>query len=215
MPYALGRIVHHDPRSKMFLYEPVDKPVRNVVWQRFSPIIDQGDLGCCTGAAMAGWLGCAPHRANTEQANGFDLEYAHKLYSLATHLDPFPGYWPPTDTGSSGLAVAKAAKQFEDISSYRWATSAYGLVKALQSGPVIIGIPWYEGMFTPDRDGRIWPAGAVVGGHEVLIRGLSGRDLLLSNSWGDSWGMGGEAFLPLDVWATLRKQQADVTIPII
>lgn len=80
---------------------------------------------------------------------------------------------------------------------------------------MIIGIPWYEGMFTPDRDGRIWPAGAVVGGHEVLIRGLSGRDLLLSNSWGDSWGMGGEAFLPLDVWATLRKQQADVTIPII
>lgn len=60
MPYALGRIVHHDPRSKMFLYEPVDKPVRNVVWQRFSPIIDQGDLGCCTGAAMAGWLGCSP-----------------------------------------------------------------------------------------------------------------------------------------------------------
>lgn len=199
----------------MFLHEPVDKPVRNVVWQRFSPIIDQGELGCCTGAAMAGWLGCAPHITSAEQANGFDLEYAHKLYSLATHLDPFPGYWPPTDTGSSGLAVAKAAKQYGNISSYRWATSVDGLAKALQSGPVIIGIPWYEGMFTPDRDGRILPTGVVAGGHEVLVRGLLGRDLLLSNSWGDSWGMGGEAFLPLDAWATLRKQQADVTIPII
>jgi hypothetical protein len=216
MSYPLGRIVNHDPQSKMYPHElPVDVWIRDVTWQRYSPIIDQGNLGCCTGAAMAGWLGCAPHVQNVEQANGFDLEYAHKLYSRATHIDPFPGYWPPDDTGSSGLAVAKAAKEFKNISSYRWAFSVDGLVKALQSGPVIIGIPWYEGMFTPDRDGRIWPTGAVAGGHEVLIRGLIGRDLILSNSWGTGWGMRGEAFLPLDVWATLRKQQADVTIPVI
>jgi hypothetical protein len=215
MPYTLGRLVNHDPRSKMFIYQGPNIAVRNITWERYSPIIDQGNLGCCTGAAMAGWLGCAPHQTDPELAKLYNLDYAHKLYSRATQIDPFPGCWPPTDTGSSGLAVAKAAQEAGEISRYKWATSADGLVRALQTGPVIVGIPWYEGMFTPDRDGRVWPTGALAGGHEVLIRGLRDRDLILSNSWGIGWGMKGEAFLPLDVWATLRKQQADVTIPIV
>lgn len=100
------------------------------------------------------------------------------------------------------------------IREYRWAFSADSLVKALQLGPIIAGVPWYEGMFNPDRNGRLWPYGEIAGGHEILIRGLIGRDLIVSNSWGTGWGLKGEALLPLDVWAILRRQQADVTVPI-
>lgn len=212
--FSFGRLVEHDPRSRMFAApgEPLGV-VRDVLWKRYSPIIDQGELGCCTGAAMAGWLGCAPHVADAESARVFDIACAHQLYSIATHLDSFPGAWPDDDTGSSGNAVAKAARQLRHISGWSWAFTTAGMLRALQSGPVLIGVPWYEGMCTPDRDGRLWDRGEVAGGHEVLIRGIQGRDLVLSNSWGTSWGDNGEALLPLEVWERLRKQQADVTIP--
>lgn len=216
MPYSLGRVVHHDSRSRWHAdqIETTSIPITNVIWDRLTPILDQGDLGCCTGCAMTGWLGCRPHVTSEDATKRYNLEFAHKLYSRATQIDPFPGTWPPTDTGSSGLAVAKAAKELKEISCYKWAFTANGLAKALQAGPVIIGIPWYEGMFTPDRDGRIWPAGEIAGGHEILVRGIIGRDFLLSNSWGTGWGLGGECLLPMDVWSTLRRNQADVTIPV-
>lgn len=214
--YTLGRIVNHDPRSRWHANptDAVSVHIANVRWDRFSPILDQGDLGCCTGCAMTGWLGCYPHITSKAAGDRYNLEFAHKLYSRATQIDPFPGTWPPTDTGSSGLAVAKAAKELKEISKYQWAFSADGLAKALQTGPAIIGVPWFEGMFTPDRDGRIWPTGGIAGGHEILVRGIIGRDFLLSNSWGTSWGLKGECLLPMDAWSTLRRNQADVTIPV-
>lgn len=212
--FSFGRRVEHDPRNRMFAApgEPLTA-VRDALWKRYSPIIDQGELGCCTGAAMAGWLGCAPHATDVEDARVFDIAAAHQLYSIATHLDSFPGAWPDDDTGSSGGAAAKAARKLRHISSWSWAFTTAGMLRALQSGPVLIGVSWYEGMCTPDRDSRLWDTGDVVGGHEVLIRGIQGRDLVLSNSWGTSWGDGGEALLPLEVWERLRRQQADVTIP--
>lgn len=212
--FSFGRRVEHDPRNRMFAAPDVPVgAVRDVLWVRHSPIIDQGELGCCTGAAMAGWLGCAPHAVSADEARAFDIACAHQLYSIATHLDSFPGFWPDDDTGSSGGAVAKAARKLRHISSWSWAFTTSGMLRALQSGPVLIGVPWYEGMCTPDRDSRLWDRGEVAGGHEVLIRGIQGRDLVLSNSWGTSWGDNGEALLPLEVWERLRKQQADVTVP--
>jgi hypothetical protein len=214
--FALGRHVEHDPRSRLHPHSATPSsgviPPGDIQWARHSPILDQGDIGCCTGAAMTGWLGCEPH-TTPEVAARCTLDLAHVLYQRATMLDNIPGIWPPDDTGSSGLAVAKAAKKLGWIDAYRWAFSAGSLTAALTAGPVVVGMPWYEGMSTPDRDGRLWPHGEIVGGHEVLIRGLIGRDLILSNSWGEGWGLKGEALLPLDVWAMLRKQQADVVVP--
>lgn len=220
----LGRHDEKDPRSKNFkeptkLLDRFSLTRYPILWQRFSPILDQGQLGSCTGNAMAGALGCAPFSSNGTEADKFDEAFAVKLYSRATVIDKFAGSYPPEDTGSSGLAVAKAARELGLIKSYTWAFSTSGLISALRNGPVIVGVPWYDGFFYPDADGFVWPAGSTVGGHEFLIRGFypGGPDgsgyFWCDNSWSTSWGKRGSFHITVKTWDRLRAQGADVTVP--
>jgi hypothetical protein len=216
-----GRLVEHDPRSRWYAIEdrrgfdaarnPAVYP--DVEWRRWSPILNQGDLGSCTGNAMVGWLGCEPHCSGTDQAAKYDEAYARDMYSQATRLDDIPGHWPDDDTGSSGNAVAKAARMLGEITSYSWAFTTAGLLHALQHGPVIAGIPWYERMSVPDDDGSVHIGGEIEGGHELLIRGWRGGRLLCDNSLGEGWGQAGRFTMSLTVWEHLRRLRADVTIP--
>lgn len=218
----LGRHVEHDAQSLAFMVDHVMSlvatPIRTKVWTRFSPILNQGDLGSCTGNAMTGWLGCAPNVSDTRAAIAFDEGFAVGLYEDATRLDNFPGQYPPDDTGSSGLAVAKAAKARGLIHSYLHARTTLGMVRALMHAPVIIGIPWYDSFDTPDINGRVHlKANARVrGGHELLVRGfdVNTQEFVIDNSWGPGWGQDGSFLMPIAVWNVLRSQQADVTIPV-
>jgi hypothetical protein len=91
------------------------------------------------------------------------------IYSAATRIDPSPGEYPPNDTGSNGLSVAKVAKKLGLIGSY---THAFGLdhfIGALQLSPVLLGIHWYQDMFTPDAKGFVHPGGTLAGGHEINL----------------------------------------------
>lgn len=213
-PARLGRHVEHDPRSLAYAYpEPSRRQPGPVLWPRYSPVLDQGQLGSCTGNAMVGWLGCAPHCRSVDIGATYDEDLAVKVYELATRLDRFPGQFPPDDTGSSGLAVAKAARRMGYLGSYSWAFTLAGLLNALQHQPVIVGIPWYDDMFTPDGSGEVHVGGEVAGGHEVLIRGWDGHYLLCDNSWGAGWGIAGGFKLSLTTWSVLRRQGADVTVP--
>lgn len=211
----MGRHVHHDPASRNYdvaarAPRGAPSPVR---WERVSPIFDQAQLGSCTGMAMAGWLGCAPHCGDP---NMFRENEAVWLYNGATRLDPFTGTHPPTDTGSSGLAVCKAARNLGMISGWSTAFTTASLLAALKLGPVMIGTVWTEDMFTPDRDGEIRPTGAVAGGHEWLCRGFDGTHLNpCDSSWTAQWGVGGSFKLSLASWEILRAQQADVLQPYI
>lgn len=223
--YRLGRHVDHDDRSWNYNVTPTVRSrlcatltraglVRNRnYWRRFSPILDQGALGSCTGHAMTALLGCEPFATSEEQAEPFDENFAVELYSEATRVDQFQGEYPPEDTGSSGLAVAKVAKEWGFIRQYRWAFTTNSLIYALRFGPVIVGAPWYEEMFTPDRDGYVFPTGDVVGGHEFLIRGYSKGTFLADNSWGANWGLNGSFNFTVATWEVLRKNGADVTVP--
>lgn len=211
----LGRHVEHDPRSRQYDVEAVSREtVHPVLWKRYSKILNQGDIGSCTGNAMAGWLGCAPHVGDSGSATEFDEHFAVKLYASATFLDRIPGEYPPDDTGSTGLAVAKAARGMGLIRSYSHAFTVNGLLLALQHGPVIVGVSWFDSFDKPDSGGyvEISPNAQVRGGHEFLIRGWDGQYLLADNSWGD-WGDHGSFHFSLDTWDQLRSQQADVTVP--
>ena len=196
-PYPLGRHVEHDPRSLAYAL-PITAPIaplRTILHRSYGLPFDQGNLGSCTGNAMAGAVNSLPlHKTGARVLKEAD---AVDLYSTATRLDAFPGAYPPTDTGSSGLAVAKAAKQKGLIKSYWHAFSMPQILAAIQLRPVIIGIPWYERMFDPTHDGFVRIGGEVAGGHEVLIRGyVAARNpyLLGMNSWGYEWGPLGGAF---------------------
>ena len=117
-PYPLGRHVEHDPRSLNFAF-PITAPtapLRTILHRSYGLPLNQGNLGSCTGNAMAGAVNSLPlHKTGGRVLKEAD---AVDLYSLATRLDAFDGAYPPSDTGSSGIAVAKAAKQKGLIKSY-------------------------------------------------------------------------------------------------
>ena len=209
----LGRHVELDSRSRLHNVESrgLSRALVPTRWARVSPIFNQHALGSCTGMAMAGWLGCAPHCGDPAM---FRENEAVWLYNGATRLDVFAGEHPPEDTGSSGLGVAKSARHLGMIRSWSTAFTTEAMLQALMSGPVLIGSVWTAGMFDTDLHGEVKPTGAVAGGHEYLCRGWDGQYLWCDNSWGPDWGTRGGSFkLSMPTWEILRNQQADVIVP--
>lgn len=170
--------------------------------------------GNCTGNAMAQALNTHPlHRARTPYLTEAD---AVKLYSAATNLDDVPGAYPPQDTGSSGLAVAKAAQQAGYISAYTHAFGIDHVLAALMNGPLLVGTSWTQDMFTPDARHFVRPTGAVAGGHEYLLLGVNVERgyLTFLNSWGTSFGDRGRFHMTIDDFAGLLADQGDAVQPV-
>jgi hypothetical protein len=175
---------------------------------------DQGNVGSCTGNAIAGCLNTAPHHLKYQRR--FTEAHALAIYSLATTLDGFPGTYPPDDTGSSGLAACKAAVQFGYISEYHHAFGIEQALRALQLGPVITGVDWYTGFDTPDSHGQIRISGDVRGGHEFEVFGYDPEtDLCWCwQSWGIDYGVRGKFCMTSRTWGDLLSNQGDVTVPV-
>lgn len=215
--YALGRHQEHDPRSKAY---PAARAValRDVTWDYHGQVLDQGHLGSCTGHAAVEVLMCGPYYDHGQKV--YTEDDAVAVYSEATHLDRVPGFYPPTDTGSSGLAVMKACRKNGWIGGYHHAFGIIHALQALQLGPVITGVPWFDGMFHPDGNGRVIPSGPVAGGHEFLVLGYTngvgdGAAMVeCLNSWGADWGQAGRFKLSVGDWAALLHQGGDVTVPV-
>lgn len=210
--FRLGRHVEHDEASKQFPAERAPSLV-SVEHVRASGPFNQGDLGSCTGNAMAGVLDTLPwkHHSLGERT-------AVKLYELATTLDGIPGEYPPTDTGSSGLAVCKAAQKLGYISRYSHAFGLQHALEALVIAPVIMGIAWYDSFDNPPDTGilAITPGASVRGGHELEVSKLDVENKLIGGwqSWGD-WGpLHGRWLMSWDTFGELLDQQGDVTVPV-
>lgn len=235
--YRLGRHINHDPRSVNFA-EPVmpKDSITSVDWTRRIPILDQGNLGSCTGNAATGLLGTdnAVRTASTTvvisdkgaanshgifAAGTYDLDedFAVKLYSLATVLDSFTGQYPPTDTGSSGLGVAKALVALGLADKYTHAFSVAAVNSALKRGPVIVGTIWLNSMFETETDGHIKvdKNSGTAGGHELELPrfdAVNGR-YWFPNSWNTSFGVDGWGYVTVPEFTWMLSQQGDVTVP--
>lgn len=254
---ALGRHLVLDPRSLAYRRRYDGQPLRATAWEPRIPVLDQqnlvsqgihlsqtygleGDvdaLGSCTGNAATALLSVILDKDRAAAA-GLDTSdaiaaerFAIDLYAQATTLDQWHDYtWPSQDCGSSGLGIAKALRARGLIDQYGHATTAEELCTLLQTGPVLIGLPWYEAFTqTADRDGFIdavpgWMGSALEGGHEVCITALEavvfdGGHLMpdhtvlrFRNSWSTSWGDHGDGRLRLSTYLALRDQ-IDVTQP--
>lgn len=211
--HRLGRHIEHDPRSRNFRVE-VDHaaPLRTVHHRRYGEPFDQGNVGSCTGNAVAGALNTAPlHAAGHHLLTEMD---AVALYELATVIDSIPGSYPPDDTGSSGLAVAKAAQEQGLISSYRHAFGIDDALQALMAGPVITGVDWYSAFDSPDASGLVSIDGSVRGGHEFEVLGYDAhtQTVVAENSWGVGWGQRGRFRFAVATWAALLADGGDVTV---
>jgi hypothetical protein len=227
----LGRHVRHDPRSRAYGFSGAAvSELRSVVHRRLVPVFDQGAVGSCTGNAILGALGTDPFygtipddhpRRPTGDAD-HDEELAVQLYSEATRLDDVRGVYPPTDTGSSGLGVCKAAKAAGLISGYQHAFSLEAALRALVLRPVIVGTVWLEAFDSPDADGTIAvPAHGIVdaevrGGHEYVLDEIDveRQRVGATNSWGASYGADGRMYLSFADLGTLLAADGDCTVPV-
>ncbi len=173
----LGRHVNHDPRSLNYAVRPRAATATSRRWNRVTAILDQGQIGSCTGNASDGVLGTGPIHETVVAAKpewDFGEPGAVEIYSLATTLDPIPGRYPPKDTGSDGLSAAKACVRLGLISGYLHCLSLDAVLTALQTGPLITGVNWYDSFDGPDANGlvSISDDAYVRGGHEFELFGL-------------------------------------------
>jgi hypothetical protein len=215
---GLGRHVLHDARSLDYdaatLVEHVTRE-RTTYHPRQGEIFDQGDVGACTAMAALGVLNTEPFA----RSSLFTTRDALAFYGLETQLDDsqIPGRYPPDDTGSTGLWSMKALKHEKLIDAYRHAFSLTTVKKLLQVSPVSIGIPWFNSMFTVDRDGFVvvQTFSGLAGGHQIVGSGVDfeRQAVEITNSWGEDWGKKGRAFIRFTHLDQLLKLHGDVSVP--
>lgn len=203
----LGRVVAHDPRSRAFAATaPIDTSTwRNRAIRLYDPTPNPNQChGECTGVAQCMMFNAV---GNRKAGQVLRMGNAHDIYALATTLDPFTGAWPPDDTGSSGLAAAKASQRLGFGGEYRWIfNGAQGVRQQVQLGRIVaVGTRWDWNMFNPDANGIVEPGGGEAGGHEWAVRGDDvDRDLALARCW---WGPGFRDFWIR--WSHLDELLAD------
>lgn len=215
----LTRIHQFDPRSRNY-------PVTAVIEQKKKPRsytwscdlkLNQGVEGACVSAAFTHELAAKP-----SVIKGLTMDWAREnIYWEAQKLDPWPGgAYPgayPQYEGTSVLAGAQVAKRLGYIREYRWAFSLDDLILAVgHTGPAVLGIDWLEGMFDTNSNGFIEAYGEVTGGHAILCKGvnLKGQYFTLHNSWGPSWGNGGDAKISFDDLDYLLNSGGEACIPV-
>jgi hypothetical protein len=158
----LGRNINHDPQSLRFLVAPKTATVtpRTVFWPRRTPLLNQGlpepGVGSCTLSSSLGVLGSdpfwntLPDEIRQRLSDGRDAQrLAVELYGRTTENDPFPGTYPPEDTGSDGNSAAKTLRDTGLISGWEHITSLAAAEVAIQRGPFITGTVWLSGMDSP------------------------------------------------------------------
>lgn len=224
-PGGLGRHVNHDPQSRAFAHQPSSTTLVSKTWDRHYPVLDQGQTGSCTGNAMLGSVYTGKVYEALTDALKASLQPTEAvardvLYHLATTLDPYNGTYPPTDTGSDGVSVNKAAQGLGLISGYRHTFSLDdALATVSNDSHVITGVNWYAAFDQPDANGLVKLPKRLTGlegGHEFLVYGLDAeKDLVLArNSWGTGWGVAGEFKFSFTDWGTLLSHDGDVTVPV-
>lgn len=216
-PLPLGRNIVRDSRAAGFRYQRSAKALRTLLHTRNIPLLDQGQIGSCTGNAQEGALGTDPIFVTLPPGTVLNENGAIRIYSAAEIIDG-NGSYPPNDFGSSGASAAKAARQMGLIAGEMHCTTLAEVLDALMNGPVTLGMNWYDSMDQPASNGlvSISPGASIRGGHEVLARGpdVDARTIFLDNSWGD-WGpIGGSFTMTWDTLDRLLGEQGDGTVSI-
>jgi hypothetical protein len=115
------------------------------------------------------------------------------------------------------LSGVKIAQKLGYIKEYRWSFGIDDLVATVgYLGPVILGIPWYKGMGSPDSQGKVSPTGTVVGGHAILCNGVNvkRKTFRLHNSWGEGWGLNGDCIISWKDLDFLLHNGGEAVIPV-
>lgn len=226
--HGLGRHVDHDSRSLLYAFTPdIELPKKPVEWAINFPPLNQGQTSACTGNAFAQFLNtdfATPLRRKLNK-EWFTEEDALNIYAHATHDDGLhdmsSGFYPPDDTGSSGLGAVKACQELGYVSTYQHTFSFQMFLHALATQPVCMGTAWTNDMENTDENGLVSVGSMddsnIAGGHEYLAIGFNPQTHLVKfrNSWGSDWGQGGDFYVSYSDYQRLLANQGDVVVPQI
>jgi hypothetical protein len=210
----LARVPEFDERSRGFSIGTAvaAKKPRSYTW-RCNEFYDQGREGACVAYALGHELVARPAEV---LGTINDKWLVQKVYWEAQRNDPWAGGSYPGATpfyeGTSVLAGVKVLHKMKLFESYRWAFTFNDLILGLgHNGPAVLGLNWYEGMFATDSKGFIRPTGKILGGHAVLARGVnvSNQTVTIRNSWGKSWGKGGDCYITFADLERLMKERGE------
>lgn len=168
------------------------------LWWVPGPVTNQGRLGSCVGHGIVSDTMASPVRVKFNQPPD---KIADTVYFRAQHVDQWPGENYEGTSVNAGMTIAR---EYEWIDAWYWAKNLDDLRIGLDTGPVVIGVSWTTGMSYPDEDGYIDASGDLYGGHCVAVTGYSadyngdGPKFRIRNSWGRSYGRGGDAYIAPD-----------------
>ena len=212
------------------IYQLTNTEQSNIVdlRQYCSSIEDQGNLGSCTGNAIAGAIELLHKRQNrTLDISRLFIYYYERLLIGTVNYDsgayirdgikacytygaPTENLWPYNiskfRTAPPKTALIDAAKR--KVTSYQRATDFNAVIDAITSGyPVTIGFNVYSSFDSPvvARTGIMpYPntkKERLLGGHAVLLVGYNKNNntFIARNSWGTNWGDNGYFYMPFQV----------------
>lgn len=211
-------------------YQLTNKAQPNVVdlRQYCSLIEDQGNLGSCTGNAIAGAIELLHKRQNrTLDISRLFIYYYERVLIGTVNYDsgayirdgikvcykygaPIENLWPYNiskfRTAPPKTALIDAAKR--KVTSYQRAADFNAVIDAITSGyPVTIGFSVYSSFDSPTvAKTGIMPypntkKERLLGGHAVLLVGYNKNNntFIARNSWGTGWGDNGYFYMPFQV----------------
>ena len=167
-------------------------------WDFPQESLDQGSTPHCVGFAMANF------GINLPVFTPYTNEAGHKFYYKCKKIDGDP-------KGEDGTTIRSAAKALREqgiITAYAFAYDI-NMIKwwLLNKGPLIVGTLWTEGMMVPDSNNMIHPTGMKLGGHGYVINEWDkwelGERIGIQNSWGESWGINGKAYISVEDFTKL------------
>lgn len=223
----------HDPRSlnypvRALLGDAVSRRSRD--WRASHLRLDQLNEGKCVGYGWTAELMAHPGKVKIGNGSRDEAEqFATELYRAAQRIDDWPG---ENYEGTSVLAGAQIVHAARLIESYRWAFTIDDVIDTLCAsardggGPVVIGIPWYEGMYETRPGGLVEVSGPMVGGHCLTLVGYSPKRRIWEegwwnrfevirwrNSWGTAYGDHGDGYIRPENLEWLLSQQGEACVP--
>lgn len=216
----------HDPRNRNYPIRtalPTSK-ARRTKHYKIGPITDQGAEGACVGHSWTAEALAEPIPVDIPRLKAYTPqdpnEFARFVYGMAQYLDPWEG---EQYEGTSVNAGAQALANLGLLKEWRWAFGGAEEVADTVSwkSPVVIGIPWYDSMYEAPN-GVLRVGGRVVGGHAILVSGVTLNSqripgqttVTLTNTWGEDWGIKGQAELSLTDLGNLLRQDGEACVPL-
>ena len=176
-------------------HRPVIAPARVVAWSLPVPRLDQGSRDTCGIFAVFQQVNMLPGRKITQ--------------ALADRMSDEVQATTVSAVYSDDDAIRDVLARHGYSVTYRTLTGPDSVLAALRAGPVVVALPFFDGMYDTTATGRWQPTGTFQWiSHGFVARGydpLTGR-ILMVQQWGTWWGVDGTMWMTVAdfraAWAT-------------